>query len=91
MANKRITDVDFVDSLNSNESFFVNQNNSIKQVSKSNLVFDIVNGGTGANDGETGLMNLLAAGNMILSPNQYGDVLPEAGVKGRIFFKKISS
>lgn len=91
MADKRITDVDFVDSLNSNESFFINQNNSIKQVSKSNLVFDMVNGGTGANNGEDGLMNLLAAGNMILSSNQYGDVLPEAGVKGRIFFKKLSS
>ena len=29
MANKRITDVDYIDSLNSNESFFVNQNNSL--------------------------------------------------------------
>lgn len=41
MANKRITDVDFLDSLNSNESFFVNHNNSIRQVNKSNIVFDI--------------------------------------------------
>lgn len=41
MANKRITDVDFLDSLNSNESFFVNHNNTIKQVNKSNIVFDI--------------------------------------------------
>ena len=43
MANKRITDVDFLDSLSSNESFFVNQNNAIKQINKGNIVFDIVN------------------------------------------------
>lgn len=40
MADKRITDVDFLDSLNSDESFFVNQNNAIKQINKSNIVFD---------------------------------------------------
>ena len=50
MANKRITDVDFINSLTSNESFFVNHNNSIKQINKSDVVFDIVNGGTGANN-----------------------------------------
>jgi hypothetical protein len=61
MANKRITDVDFLDSLSSNESFFVNQNNAIKQINKSNIVFDIVNGGTGASDAETALENLGAA------------------------------
>lgn len=48
MANKRITDVDFVDSLNSNESFFINQNNAIKQINKENVVFGVINGGTGA-------------------------------------------
>lgn len=37
MANKRITDVDFLESLNSDESFFVNHNNSIKQISRTNL------------------------------------------------------
>lgn len=61
MANKRITDVDFLDSLNSNESFFVNKNNAIKQIAKSNIVFDIVNGGTGATDASTALVNLGAA------------------------------
>ena len=193
MANKRITDVDFLDSLKSDESFFVNQNNSIKQINKSNIVFDIVNGGTGAStaagaltnlgitatatelnycygvtsniqtqlnhrmsdnpysielnrngeakshggyidfhfggntedytsrimesssgvvtlnnkeirtgivevnnggtgatDGATGLKNLFASGATVLSSNQYGDELPEVGVVGRIFFKKIS-
>lgn len=44
MANKRITDVDFVDSLNSNESFFINQNNAIKQINKGNVIDDIVDG-----------------------------------------------
>ena len=178
MANKRITDVDFIDSLNSNESFFVNQNSTIKQISKSNIVFDIVNGGTGADNisdartnlglglvatenvvpiseggtgatdsavalenlgaaavghthtaseigaaesshshnasdiasgtlsserlpvvsiskggtgssnGATGLKNLFAAGNTILSSYQYGSTLPSAGNAGRIFFLK---
>lgn len=88
--NKRITDVDFIESFNSDESFFVNQNGSLKQINRGNVVFGIVNGGTGADNGESGLQNLLASGNMILSSFQYGDVLPKAGVKGRIFFKKIN-
>ena len=46
--NKRITDVDFIESLNSDESFFINQHNAIKQIKRSNVVFDIANGGTGA-------------------------------------------
>lgn len=146
--NKRITDVDFVESLNSDESFFINQNNTIKQICRSDIVFDIINGGTGAStvsearnnlgvysteevddllsektneshehdasditsgtlaverlpivpisnggtgasDSETALKNLLQ-NNMILSSYQYGDVLPEAGVVGRIFFKKVN-
>ena len=48
-------------------------------------------GGTGATNGATGLKNLLAAGNTILSSYQYGTSLPAAGNKGRIFFKKVSS
>lgn len=47
MANKRITDVDYVSSLNSDESFFINHNNTIKQINKSNIVFGVENGGTG--------------------------------------------
>lgn len=46
--NKRITDVDFIESLNSDESFFINQHNAIKQIKRNNVVFDIANGGTGA-------------------------------------------
>lgn len=61
MANKRITDVDFIESLNSDESFFVNQNSTIKQINKSDIVFGITNGGTGATDSETALTNLGAA------------------------------
>lgn len=41
MANKRITDVDFINSLNSNESFFINQNNTIKQINKNNVVLPV--------------------------------------------------
>ena len=48
----------------------------------------IANGGTGASDGATGLANLFAAGSTILSSNQYGDTLPDAGTAGRLFFKK---
>lgn len=61
MADKRITDVDFLDSLNSDESFFVNQNNTLKQVKRSNVTFEIINGGTGAKDAETARANLGAA------------------------------
>lgn len=150
MANKRITDVDYIDSLNSNESFFVNQNNTIRQINKGDVVFEVVNGGTGANnvadarsnlglgsvaventvpvtkggtgavnatvarsnlglgdvatedivpvikggtgatDGATALASMFAAGNTILSANQYGDVLPASGVAGQIFFLKLT-
>lgn len=61
MADKRITDVDFLDSLNGDESFFVNQNNSIKQINKNNVVFGVINGGTGATDGEDACANIGAA------------------------------
>lgn len=37
MANKRITDVDSLNSLNGSESFFVNQNNSLRQINRENL------------------------------------------------------
>lgn len=47
-------------------------------------------GGTGASDGVTGLANLFAAGATVLSSNQYGDELPEAGTVGRIFFKRLT-
>lgn len=58
MADKRITDVDFVDLLNSNESFFINQNNSIKQINKNNIVFGVANGGTGATTAKEARANL---------------------------------
>ena len=37
----------------------------------------------------TGLKNLYADGNTILSSYQYGDELPAAGNAGRIFFKRL--
>lgn len=36
------------------------------------------------------LHNLFADGETVLSSYQYGDVLPPAGTKGRIFFKRLS-
>lgn len=53
-------------------------------------VISIDKGGTGSTDGATGLNNLFAEGATILSSHQYGDTLPTAGTKGRIFFKKIT-
>lgn len=59
---KRITDVDFLDSLNGDESFFVNQNSSIKQINRSNILlgvtFGIENGGTGATTAKDARANL---------------------------------
>lgn len=55
---KRITDVDFLNSLNGDESFFVNQNSSIKQINKSNIIFGITNGGTGATTAKGARVNL---------------------------------
>ena len=62
MATKRITDVDYIHSLNGNESFFINQNSSIKQINKRNIVFGINNGGTGATS-VAGARNALGLGN----------------------------
>ena len=46
-------------------------------------------GGTNATNGADGLKNLFGAGATVLSPHQYGDELPEAGIPGRIFFLKL--
>lgn len=56
MANKRITDVDFIDSLDGDESFFVNKNSAIKQTSKQNIVEFLVE--TLPNSGLTDSLNL---------------------------------
>ena len=64
------------------------QENGTKLV-KSTDVISIENGGTNATDGATGLKNLFADGNTVLSSYQYGDELPAAGTKGRIFFKRL--
>lgn len=58
MAEKRITDVDFVGSLDNNESFFINQNNTLKQINKNDVTFSIQNGGTGARTAEEARANL---------------------------------
>ena len=58
MIDRKITDVDSISSLDSDESFFINKNSSIKQIKKSNIVFDISNGGTGATTAANALKNL---------------------------------
>ena len=55
---KRITDVDFLDSLSGDESFFINQNSAIKQINRSNIIFGITNGGTGATTAKDARVNL---------------------------------
>ena len=52
-------------------------------------VISMEKGGTNATSGQKGLENLLAAGAMILSEHQYGANLPNSGVEGQIFFKKV--
>lgn len=61
MANKKLTDAGFIDSFNEIGSFFVNQNNSIKQIDRDDVVFGIEYGGTGANNAEEARINLEAA------------------------------
>lgn len=58
MANKKMTEVYYLDSLEGDESFFVNKNNSVKQIDKENIVFDIENGGTGATTADEARKNL---------------------------------
>jgi hypothetical protein len=55
-----------------------------------NGTLSIARGGTGATNGAAALQNMFAAGNAVLSSYQYGDTLPSAGTKGRIFFKKVN-
>ena len=45
MATKKITEVDVVNSLSDNDAIFVNSSNSLKQISKSNLVTKGADGG----------------------------------------------
>lgn len=47
-------------------------------------------GGTGSSNGATGLANLFAAGNTVLSSYQYGDALPDEAPAGKIFFLKLT-
>lgn len=54
-----------------------------------NDIVPIENGGTNSSDGATGLANLFASGETVLSSYQYGDELPPAGTKGRVFFKRV--
>lgn len=53
-------------------------------------ILPIAKGGTNASNGATGLANLFASGETVLSSYQYGDELPDAGTVGRIFFKKLT-
>lgn len=58
MSKKRITDVTSTEILNDNDSMFINQNDSIKQIKKNNILFGISNGGTGATTAAEARANL---------------------------------
>ena len=65
MANKRITEVDYASTINSDDCLFVNQGGILKQVKKKNVLNDIIPvelGGTGATSIEDALTNLKAIG-----------------------------
>lgn len=62
MANKRITDVGVVTTLDSDESFFINKNNAIKQIKRKDIVVSVSSGGTGATT-VAGARNALGLGN----------------------------
>ena len=66
----------------------LHEHNKNTYVAKTDVI-PIETGGTNATDGATGLKNLFAAGETVLSSYQYGDELPEAGNAGRIFFKRL--
>lgn len=51
-------------------------------------IVPISKGGTGSSSGATGLKNLFAAGQTVLSSNQYGSTLPSSASEGTVFFKK---
>lgn len=72
-----------VESLNAVHEY--NENTYVKKAD----IIPVDKGGTGADNGADGLKNLFASGNTVLSAYQYGDQLPEPGVVGRIFFKKL--
>jgi hypothetical protein len=66
-------------------------NNYVGNADNINIgVLAMEHGGTNANNGADGLANLFAAGETVLSSYQYGNTLPQPGIPGRIFFKKVS-
>lgn len=75
-----------------NKEFATNASNLSSGSINANLLplTPISKGGTGADNGATGLSNLFAAGPTILSTYQYGDTLPTPSTVGRIFFLKIT-
>lgn len=77
MATKRITEVNHTELLNDNDSLFINQNDSLKQIKKSDILFGISNGGTGANNLEGIKKNLEIPTIVKLTQAEY-DGLPDS-------------
>lgn len=55
---KKLTNVDYIDSLNNSGSFFVNHNDTVRQINKEDVVFGITSGGTGAKNAKDARTNL---------------------------------
>lgn len=55
---KKLTNVDYIDSLNNSDSFFVNHNDTVRQINKEDVVFGITSGGTGAKNAKDARTNL---------------------------------
>lgn len=71
MADKRITDVDVIDSFNGDLSFFINQNNSIKQINKKDVIIPISSGGTGVTTLEE-MKNMLGVNSTVVPISRGG-------------------
>lgn len=95
MSKKRITDVGFAELLNDNDSLFINQNDSIKQIKKSDILFDTLpvnRGGTGATTEKDARTNLGALGfaDVVDNLESTETTLPLSANQGRILFQSVS-
>lgn len=66
----------------------VEQIQAVTFESTNDIIIPMAKGGTGSDDGATGLSNLFGAGPTILSAFQYGPNLPIPSEEGQLFFQQ---